>query len=268
MEEKLDGLMALLASRQTGNAASPSESSSTPSQPPTAVSPPETELQIFTHPISSSVSSISFSRSDDFRSQQSMPVFSFPNFDQFNDVISKGIVSVTQAEKSIRYFQSKAPHFPFILVPPKMGLDAFRRERPFFLLSILSFAAHHNEKLQLRLELELRESLSKRVIVNCEKSLDLLQGVLVYLGWYASRGLIRFHDTNVQRYHFYFEPDREQIYQLSQMAAAMAVDLGIHKPASDSASGSRALKARLFLLNSEDLEVQRTFLGCYFLTST
>lgn len=183
MEEKLDGLMALLTSRQAGKEASPSESSSAPSQPPSAITPPETELQAFPHPISSSVSSVSFSRSDDFRSQQSLPVFTFPNFDQYNDIISKGIVSTNQAEKSIRYFQSRASHFPFILVPEKMSLDAFRRERPFFLLSILSFAAHHNEKLQLRLELELRESLSKRVIVNCEKSLDLLQGVLVYLAW-------------------------------------------------------------------------------------
>ncbi|KAE9374683.1 hypothetical protein N431DRAFT_543935 [Stipitochalara longipes BDJ] len=253
MEEKLDGLMALLASRQTGKEASPSESSSTPSHPPIAVSPPELELQAFTHPISSSVSSVSFSRSDDFRSQQSQPVFAFPNFDQFNDVISRGIISTNQAEKSIRYFQSKASQFPFVLVPPKMGLEALRRERPFFLLSILSFAAHHNEKLQLRLELELRESLSKRVIVHCEKSLDLLQGVLVYLAWY----------------HFYFEPDREQLYQLSQMAAAMAIDLGINKPTSDSASNDvRALKAKLFLPNLDDFEAQRTFLACYFLTST
>lgn len=189
MEEKLDGLMALLASRQTGKeASSPSESSSSgPSQPIASISPPGTEIRAFTHPISSSVSSVSFSRSENFRPQQSLPVFSFPNFDQFNDVISKGFVSTAQAEKSVRYFQSRASHFPFVLVPPKWTLDSLRRERPFFLLSLLSFASHHNEKLQLRLELELRESLSKRVIVHCEKSLDLLQGVLIYLAWYASR---------------------------------------------------------------------------------
>jgi hypothetical protein len=184
MEERLDGLMALLASKQAGEEASPSETSSAPSQPRIAVSPPETGLQAFTHPISSSVSLVSFSGSEDFRPQQSLPVFAFPNFDQFNDAISKGLVSITQAEKSVRYFQSRASHFPFVLVPPKWTLDSLRRERPFLLLSILSFAAHQNEKLQHRLELELRESLSKKVIVHCEKSLDLLQGVLLYLAWY------------------------------------------------------------------------------------
>jgi hypothetical protein len=191
MEEKLDGLMALLAARQTGNEASPSsESSSTPYQPPPPLSPPDIEIQAFTQPVSSSVSSISFSRSDISRHQQSLPVFSLPSFDSFNDVISKGLVTFSQAEESVRYFQSRVSNFPFVLVPPKMSLDCLRRERPFFLLSILSFAAHKNEKLQLRLESELRESLSKRVIVHCEKSIDILQGVLLYLAWYESRGLI------------------------------------------------------------------------------
>jgi hypothetical protein len=196
MEEKLDGLMALLAARQAGEEASPSNTSSAPSQPPRAVSPPQTELQAFTHPISSSVSSVSLSRSENFRSQQPLPVFSFPNFPQFNDAISKGLVSATQAEKSVQYFQSRASHFPFVLVPSKWTLDSLRRERPFLLLSILSFAAHHNEKLQLRLELELRESLSKKVIVNCEKSLDLIQGVLVYLAWCAPSESTSFHYAN------------------------------------------------------------------------
>lgn len=83
----------------------------------------------------------------------------------------------------MRIFQSKASNFPFVLVPPKMTLDSLRREKPFLLLSILTFAAFSNEKLQLKLELELRQSLSKRIIVDSEKSLDLLQGVLVYLAW-------------------------------------------------------------------------------------
>lgn len=68
-----------------------------------------------------------------------------------------------------------------------MTLDSLRREKPFLLLSILSSAASSNEKLQSQLELELRESLSRRVIVHGEKSLDLLQGVLVYLTWCVSR---------------------------------------------------------------------------------
>lgn len=64
-----------------------------------------------------------------------------------------------------------------------MNLDTLRRERPFFLLATLSFSAHKNEKIQDQLEIELRESLSRMVIVNCEKIIDILQGILVYLAW-------------------------------------------------------------------------------------
>jgi hypothetical protein len=253
MEEKLDGLMALLAARQTGKEASPSDSPSAPSLPTSGVSPPAMDLQAFTHPVSSSVSSISFSRSDISRPQQLLPIFSFPNYDSFNDAISKGIVTYSQAEAFIPYFQSRAPSFPFVLVPPKMTIDALRRERPVLLLAVLTAAANRNCKLQTRLELELRETLSKKILVDCEKSIDVLQGLLVYLAYY----------------HLFFEPQREQMYQLSQMAGAMAVDLGINKSSQDTvATDVRLVKARLFFPNSpEELEAQRTFLGCYFLTT-
>jgi len=75
------------------------------------------------------------------------------------------------------------------------------------------------------------------------------------------------------RYHFYFEPDREQSYQLSQMAASMVVDLGINIPTQDNIpTDYRVQKARplafLSKKSAEELEAQRTFLGCYFLTSS
>jgi hypothetical protein len=60
------------------------------------------------------------------------------------------------------------------------------------------------------------------------------------------------------------------MYQLSQMAVAMAIDLGINKSAQDCVpTDVKFLKARLSLPKSpEELEAQRTFLGAYFLTTT
>lgn len=53
--------------------------------------------------------------------------------------------------------------------------------------------------------------------------------------------------TNI-RYHFHFRPERQQIYQLVQLAVAMAVDLELEKPSMDS-------------------ESKRTLAGCYYLSS-
>jgi hypothetical protein len=60
------------------------------------------------------------------------------------------------------------------------------------------------------------------------------------------------------------------MYQLSQMAAAMVIDLGINKPTQDTMANDVSLMKRsLFLPHSpEELEAQRIFLGCYFLTTT
>jgi hypothetical protein len=75
------------------------------------------------------------------------------------------------------------------------------------------------------------------------------------------------------RYHFYFDLDREQSYQLSQMAASMVVDLGINNPTQDHMpTDYRVQRARplafLQKKSTEELEAQRTLLGCYFLTSS
>jgi hypothetical protein len=113
------------------------------------------------------------------------PDFSFPYsvVDDIQDVISKGVVSFDQAEQSLEIFRAKASSFPFVLVPPRMKLDSMRRQKPFFLLSILTLAAPMTSKCQSQLELELRETLSRRLIVKGEKSIDLLQGLLIYLNW-------------------------------------------------------------------------------------
>jgi hypothetical protein len=76
------------------------------------------------------------------------------------------------------------------------------------------------------------------------------------------------------RYQHFFRPERQQIYQLSQMVIAMAVDLEISRPAGDLSGAlstfafgdSRTGSMRAHSFPSE-LEAMRTFLGCYYLSS-
>lgn len=66
---------------------------------------------------------------------------------------------------------------------PNENVEFLRRERPFLSLSILTFEMQTKPQMQKALELELRLSLSKQVVVEMEKNLDILQGLLVYLVW-------------------------------------------------------------------------------------
>lgn len=194
MEEKLEGLLNLLAA-QTGAAGVSTSQPDTPSASGTSSTPSSTRDQIdlpffpdgtndevfppdFTFP------STPFPAPVNMYNNNKFTFTTVTNFDRIQDVITKGIISSTQAEQALRLFQTKATVFPFVLVPEGMSLDALRRHRPFLLLTILTTASAFDVKLQEKLEREIREVLSKRLIVNGESSLDLLEGILVYLAWY------------------------------------------------------------------------------------
>lgn len=97
------------------------------------------------------------------------------------DVIEGGFISVGQAEELLQIYRDQSGNFPFVHVPQSFA--AFRREKPFLMLSVLAMASRNTRKLQELLEHRLREQLSQKVIMEGQKSMDLLQGLLVYLAW-------------------------------------------------------------------------------------
>jgi hypothetical protein len=181
MEERLDGLYALLSS--TTKAAKEKEATSAPPQRPAPAlieAPPSDLNELF-----STYMALPRVSTEAPRFSQQYPTWSFPHlfFDDIQDVISKGILSYQEAQLSLDFFRTKASNFPFVVVSPQTSLDSMRREKPFLLLSILTYGAQKNLKLQTTLELEIREQIARKVVVNGERSIDLLQGVLVYLCW-------------------------------------------------------------------------------------
>ena len=191
MEEKLEGLLALVAANATNQPAQATPATAT--QPPPAgpeilseipsMLMPETHLVDFTSTYDTPSSS---SKQSEQSVPQPQPVFAYPIFDNLQDAISKGFITLGQAGDAIELFRSRQSAFPFVVIPPNLSLDSLRRQRPFLFLAILCCGTEPSFKLQQHIELELRENLSRRVLVNGEKSLDLLQGILVYLTWYVA----------------------------------------------------------------------------------
>lgn len=175
MEEKINGLFTLLASNRT----------STEGDTPQSLSGPLSTPQPSNNGSHSSLSTTQNPPPHPGPKFSSPGIFPLPNLElgAVQDVITKGLVTFEEAENCLGFFRAQAHRFPFVLLRPGTPLSAIRRERPFLLLSVLAFATQANPKLQEQLELEVRESLSKRVVVNMEKSLDVLQGLLVYLAW-------------------------------------------------------------------------------------
>ncbi|QYT06372.1 Zn(2)-C6 fungal-type domain-containing protein [Trichoderma simmonsii] len=166
------------------------------------------------------------------------------------DVVAKGFLTTDEAKQLLADFAAASGEFSPVLVPPEASLDYLRLERPCLLLAILAACAR--DHLQARLEIEFRKMLADRVIVNAEKNLDLLQGLLVYLTWN----------------HLYFNPAKEQIYQLSQMATTMAAELKL--PPDDSIKDILIQQRGTFDKNGQYyfiIEKMRTFVACYYVDS-
>jgi hypothetical protein len=109
--------------------------------------------------------------------------FPFPIMDDFNDIISKGIVHFSHAERCVQYFREQSHDFPFVIVPEEWSINFLRRRRPLLFQCILCMATRLDTTVQRKLEREVRESLSRKIIFDCEKSLDVIQSILVYLTW-------------------------------------------------------------------------------------
>ncbi|PQE30693.1 hypothetical protein CJF32_00005890 [Rutstroemia sp. NJR-2017a WRK4] len=252
MEQKLDGILSLLAAKTQ------EETESTPSSHTTSTSSATMQLDL-AEMLELPFSPMPMGNPKPFQPFHGTPSFGLLTFLD-HDVITKGIVTVKKAEAAIKEFESRAFSFPFVTLPPNTSLDILRQQRPFLLLAVLAVTAQSNMALQSLLEHELRETLGRRVIVRGERSIDLLQGLLVYLAWY------RFS-------HIY----TQQLFQLTQMSNAMAIDLKLHKPS----EAPRVTNSNIFDMDSQmhfpanfatnttasQLEQKRTLVGCYCLTS-
>jgi hypothetical protein len=83
------------------------------------------------------------------------------------------------------------PHFPFVVIPPSTTAAQLHRQKPFLYSAIMMSVAFRNVSKQMAMATEIMTDLSVRLLQNGEKSMDLLQGLLVYSAWYVFYLLLR-----------------------------------------------------------------------------
>jgi hypothetical protein len=186
MEKKIESLMSMMAPGAPGApvAPTPSQEDDTPFMAPDSITQLEEvqPIRLQQPTIQQSQHPFKTPKPTSFGNHH-FPTTSFMIFDDLQDVISRGIVTLEKAEKSLRYFRTTAANSPFVVIPPDMSLDYLRRQKPFLLLTILAMASIDNIRLQNFLDQEIRDTLGRRVFRSGERSLDLLQGILIYLTW-------------------------------------------------------------------------------------
>lgn len=92
-------------------------------------------------------------------------------------------LSIDEAEKLLAAFRSMANLFPFVVLPENATVQSMSRTSPFLLLAILALASFDDAQLHHGLDYEFKRILGSEIIAMGKKSLDFLQGVLVYTCW-------------------------------------------------------------------------------------
>ena len=101
---------------------------------------------------------------------------------------------------------------------------------------------------------QLMRDVSERMIMNSEKTLDILQGILVHVGWYHP--------------HLFWG---QQVTNLLHLAMALVVDLGIDRPPQEckdiKSTTTRAVHGPSLAVKVPTLDEHRALAGTYYLTS-
>lgn len=172
-------------------------------------------------------------------------------------LISQGLLSIADVENHIKHFRQMCCYFPFVIIPREATVYTLLEERPMLFHAALAVSTSSEVYLQKVLEQSLKKIMLNRVVLEAEKSIDLLQSILICIGWG----------------HFFHIPKRDQSYQLLQMAVGLCVDLGL-----DMTPSFAMQKIGLHLGHyqpSGDVEedrfwsreARRAFLGCYHLST-
>ncbi|KAI0458099.1 hypothetical protein F5B21DRAFT_512238 [Xylaria acuta] len=189
--------------------------------------------------LSGTNSSCAGSSGDYLAKQKSKPMLNLGIKPQFN---------LDSATKLLASFRCMLPHLPCLVLPEDADIRSLARSSPFVLLAILAVTSCSSSLQGHSLyDEEFRKVLGLKFVAGGERSLELLQGVLIYCSWYP----------------FHLRPKNKQSYQYLRMAVDIVHDLEMEQ----------APELDLLFPTGPDrrahkLDNIRALLGCYYAMST
>ncbi|KAK9240094.1 hypothetical protein V1525DRAFT_395974 [Lipomyces kononenkoae] len=157
------------------------------------------------------------------------------------------------AQKVFDYFANDMlPHFPFLYFPPNMVFREVLMSKPMTSLAIFAQSiAKTKDTLDLASQLvaELYRIVSEQVFVVGNKTLDLIQCLMIMCAWYNPPEI--------------YECNKVTIF--TNCAITLARELGLHKPPrSRSQHKVDTIFRALQPVDTQSLECRRTWLGLYY----
>ncbi|KAB8301529.1 hypothetical protein EYC80_003377 [Monilinia laxa] len=136
-----------------------------------------------------------------------------PSAIQPNSLIPSHLeLSSTESENALKNFQTHSTKYlPFIVIPPDTKVCEFMKENPFWWLAIAMTTAKTTSR-QMALDMHIRQTLGQKLLIQGERNLDLLWGLLTYIAW--------------SQCHYQQRPVWSSMVQL---AMGLVYDLGLNK---------------------------------------
>jgi hypothetical protein len=153
-----------------------------------------------------------------------------------------------------RYKRLMSPNMPWLIISPGMTASYLASSEPLLMHAIRVVVYFHDSARQQVMAKELMRDISERLLINGEKSLEILQGILVFSNWYNPHLYSHQHSTN-----------------LLHLAIALTTDLNIdrgpgtcEKAQMETAMRSYGVARAAKVITNEE---RRAVLGTYYLTS-
>ncbi|KAG9234968.1 hypothetical protein BJ875DRAFT_460185 [Amylocarpus encephaloides] len=160
-------------------------------------------------------------------------------------------LSLKDAESLLSIYRTKAPFFPFVPLPEDATIPSLARNAPFLLLAILASGSIGFPRLYHQIDHEFRRVLSSKVIVEGQKSLDFLQGLLIYIAWYP----------------IHSNPKNNQSFMYMNLAISLVTDLGLDRNHPTTNNFTDYNMVGLHADGAFTAAAKRAYLGCYYLSS-
>jgi hypothetical protein len=177
-------------------------------------------------------------------------------YSQELDVVDRGVISMEQAEVLYRVYNTHlVHHYPAVVFRSDLCAEDLRRTKPALFLAVIAAAAGKvDPHLYSILNSEVLITYAHRTVINHEKSLELIQAMIVTCVWYFPPGKF----------------SQLKFYEYIHMAVTMAMDLGLGTNPRTSRSrrgGENDQSCQPAILDEGDIERRRTFLVCYMIST-
>ncbi|KAK4506493.1 hypothetical protein PRZ48_000225 [Zasmidium cellare] len=172
-----------------------------------------------------------------------------------SDIPIASAITLSEAEILLdRYCRLMSSGMPFVVIPPGATAQTLFETKPVLLRAICTVAKFHDLPQQQALVKELVKEVAGRVLGESEKSVDIIQGILVFVAWYHP--------------HVFWS---HQVTNLLHLAIAMCIDMGIDRSPGQNqdfkAATTKAVHGPCLAQRIPSLEERRSLLGVFYMSS-